>query len=549
MFRAFVIVGEAVSPAMTRDFAFDSVGGMDMRQDCNAADALHAAGKLPEAIAGYRDAVRADPGFYLSWYGLGCALCTTGAFADAVEALRRAVKISPNALPARATLGEALYALGQVTDSNRNYARIASEGHGALRDLALGNIACAAPGDPAMDNAAIRQAREAWIATERARIRPLNTPARARNGKIRIGYLGAFFGSKNWMKGYMGTINAHDRSRFEVHFIADRTVPSDESGYRDHPDDRIWGVTGVPNEELASLIAENGIDVLVDLNGYSFQRRLPLLLYKAAPVQFSWVGMYGTTGIAGLDGVIGDAAVAPPEEDFLCTEPILRVRHTYLTFDMFYPTPAVAPPPSLTNGYVTFGSLASAYKITDTVIAAWSRILRDVPGSRLLLRNDTLSEPGNRADFTARFAAQGVPANQSIFEGGAEHFEFLRTYDRIDIALDAFPYNGGTTTAEAIWQGVPLLTFNGDRWASRTSRTILLAAGLDAFAAANEAEFVATGIRMGLAPEALAAPRATQRARIAATPAFDPTSLCRELEVLYEAAFEARAASVPQTGG
>lgn len=499
------------------------------------ADRLHAAGKLTEAIAHYRDAVRADPGFYLGWYGLGCAFFTTGAFADSVTALRRATKMAPNALPARATLGEALYALGQVTDSNRNYARIARDGDATLRLLALGNIACAAPSDPAMDNAAIGRAREAWIAAEAAAIRPLNTPPRPRDGKIRIGYVGAFFGSKNWMKGYMGAINAHDRNRFEVHFIADRTVPSAESGYRDHPDDRIWGVTGVPNDKLASLIAENGIDVLVDLNGYSFQRRLPLLLYRAAPVQFSWVGMYGTTGIAGLDGVIGDAAVAPPSEELFYREPIRRVSHTYLTFDMFYPTPEVAPPPCLTNGHVTFGSLASAYKIGDAVIAAWSRIVRGVPGSRLLLRNRTLGESGNRADFAARFAAQGLQADRLLLEGGAEHFAFLRTYDRVDIALDAFPYNGGTTTAEAIWQGVPLLTFNGDRWASRTSRTILLAAGLADFAAADEAGFVAAGIRMGLAPDALAAARGTQRARIASSPAFDPVSLCRELEALYEA--------------
>lgn len=512
------------------------------------ADALHAKGQLPEAIVQYREAVRREPGMYLGWYGLGCALYTTGAFADAVAALRRATKIAPTAMPARATLGEALYALGQVSDSTVHYARIARDGDATLKHLALGNIACAAPSDPAMDNAAIRRAREAWIAAEAASIRPLNTPARPRSGKIRIGYLGAFFGSSNWMKGYMGAINAHDRDRFEVHFIADRAVPSAEAGYRDHDADRIWGVTGVPNDRLAQLIAEAELDVLVDLNGYSFQRRLPLLLYRAAPVQFSWVGMYGTTGIAGLDGVIGDAAVAPREEEKFFSEPIVRVRHTYLTFDMFYPVPDVAPPPFLANGYVTFGSLASAYKITDAVIAAWSRILRGVPGSRLLLRNRTLGDAGNRADFTARFAAQDVPAERLIFEGGAEHFAFLRTYDRIDVALDAFPYNGGTTTAEALWQGVPLLTFDGDRWASRTSRSILLAAGLGAFAAAHEAGFVANGIRMGLAPESLAALRETQRARIAASPAFDPVSLCRALEALYEETFAAKErgeASVP----
>lgn len=518
---------------------------MNAAQNCDIADRLHAAGKLPEAIAQYRAAVRIDSGLYMGWYGLGCALNTTGAFADAVEALRRAVKIAPHAMPARATLGEALYALGQVTDSNRNYARIVRDGDATLKHLALGNIACAAPSDPAMDNAAIRRAREAWIAAEAALIQPLNAKPRKRAGKLRIGYLGAFFGSKNWMKGYMGVIDAHDRDRFEVHFIADRTVPSAEAGYRDCADDRIWGVTGVPNERLASLIAENGIDVLVDLNGYSFQRRLPLLLYRAAPVQFSWVGMYGTTGIAGLDGVIGDAAVAPPDEEFFHAEPIVRVSNTYLTFDMFYRVPDVVPPPCLANGYVTFGSLASAYKITDAVVAAWSRIVKGVPGSRLLLRNRALGEPGNRADFTARFAAQGVPADRLILEGGTEHFEFLRTYDRIDIALDAFPYNGGTTTAEAIWQGVPLLSFNGDRWASRTSRTILRAAGLGDFAAPDSAGFVDTGIRLGLAPEALAELRLTQRARIATTPAFHPAGLCRELEALYEAALEKHISAIP----
>ncbi len=513
---------------------------MEATQFCAAADVLHADGKLTEAIARYRDAVRTDPGLYLGWYGLGCALYTTGAFAGAVAALRRATEVAPNAMPARATLGEALYALGQVTDSNRQYARIARDGDAVLKHLALGNIACAAPSDPAMDNAAIRGAREAWIAAEAATVQPLNTKPRKRDGKLRIGYLGAFFGSKNWMKGYMGVINAHDRDRFEVHLIADRAVPSAASGYRDHDEDRIWGVTGVPNDRLAGLLAEAELDVLVDLNGYSFQRRLPVLLYRAVPAQFSWVGMYGTTGIAGLDGVIGDAAVAPAGEEKFFSEPVHRVRNTYLTFDFFYAVPDVVPPPCLANGYVTFGSLASAYKITNSVIAAWARIVKGVPGSRLLLRNRTLGESGNRADFAARFAAQGVPAERLMLEGGAEHFEFLRTYERIDIALDAFPYNGGTTTAEAIWQGVPLLTFDGDRWASRTSRTILLAAGLGHFAAADQAGFVDAGIRMGLAPESLAVSRASQRTRIVATPAFDPAGLCRALEAIYEATLKAK---------
>ena len=169
---------------------------MEAPQFCAAADVLHADGKLTEAIARYRDAVRTDPGLYLGWYGLGCALYTTGAFSGAVAALRRATEVVPNAMPARATLGEALYALGQVTDSNRQYAHIARDGDAVLKHLALGNIACAAPSDPAMDNAAIRGAREAWIAAEAATVQPLNTKPRKRDGKLRIGYTARSLGRR-----------------------------------------------------------------------------------------------------------------------------------------------------------------------------------------------------------------------------------------------------------------------------------------------------------------------------------------------------------------
>lgn len=506
-----------------------------------AADKLHAAGKFAEAIEHYRETVRRDPNLFEAWYGLGCALNTSGACADAVEALRQAVALVPSAAPARATLGEALFALGHVSESNREYTLIAGDADATLRQLAWGNIACSAPNDPAADNAAVLRARQRWIAAEATAVQPLLTPPRQRSGKLRVGYLGAFFGSRNWMKGYMGVINAHDRDRFEIHLIADRANPSAEAGYRDHDEDRIWEVTGVPNDKLARHIADARLDVLVELNGYSYQRRLPLLLYRAAPVQLSWVGMYGTTGISALDGVIGDAIVIPPEEERFYAEPVRRVRHSYLTFDIFYGVPDAASPPCLANGHITFGSLVSAYKITDAVIAAWSRILLGVPGARLLLRNRALDRDCNRAELAARFAARGIEAERLTLEGGAEHDAFLRTYDRIDIVLDAFPYNGGTTTVEAIWQGAPLLSFNGDRWASRTSRSILLAAGLGEFAAADEAGFVALAIRMGLAPGALAGPRATQRARIAATPAFDGAHLCRELEEIYEAAFAAKA--------
>ena len=184
--------------------------------------------------------------------------------------------------------------------------------------------------------------------------------------------------------------------------------------------------------------------------------------------------MYATTGFTEVDLLVGDAGSsrggsilrrASPRPGHL---PGIRV---------FHDVPAIAPSPFLAAGHVTFGSLVSAYKITDAVIASWSR---SCVSAR---RTPAAAQPGagqasNRANIVARFAANGIATSLLSLEGGGEHLEFLRTYDRIDIALDAFPYSGGTSTAEAIWQGVPLLTFNGDRWACRTSRSILEAAGL-----------------------------------------------------------------------
>jgi predicted O-linked N-acetylglucosamine transferase (SPINDLY family) len=282
------------------------------------------------------------------------------------------------------------------------------------------------------------------------------------------------------------------------------------------------------------------LDVLVDLNGYSDMTRLPLLLHQAAPVQLAWANMYATTGFATVDCVIGDAWTIPPEEGKFCVERVRRVPHTYLAFDPFYPVPDVAPAPRERAGHVTFGSLMSAYKITDQVIASWSRILSGVPGSRLLLRNRALSHASNRADFATRFAANAIDTGRLSLEGGGEHFDFLRTYDRIDIALDAFPYNGGTSTAEAIWQGVPLLTFDGDRWASRTSRSILMEAGLGEWVAPDQPAFEAMAIRLGLGPEGLASIRAGLRAKVVASGACDTVGLCRALETICSDEIAAR---------
>jgi predicted O-linked N-acetylglucosamine transferase (SPINDLY family) len=497
-----------------------------------AARRLLEAGRHAEALPSWREAAALDPQHAEAWIGLAEAASGCGEYAEAFGALRHALTLAPEEAGLRVNYARALFALGHVTQAMQETARAIDEGTPEVREVALRNQAIMAPGDPALDKTAILAIRRRWADAEAATVQPLR-PAPPRGGKLRIAYTGAFFDRANWMKMYMGVINAHDRSRFQVNLIVDGGLPGAASGYRDHDTDGIWHVTGLPNAELARLIAEAGIDILVDLNGYSHPARLPLLLHRAAPVQVAWNGMFATTGFPHLDALVGDAWTIPPEEERFCAEPVRRVARTYLPFDMFYDTPPVAPPPCLRNGHVTFGSFASAYKLTAPTIALWAAVLRACPGSRLLLRNRALDRGSNRVELLARFAAEGIAMSRLTLLGGAPHAEFLRGYDAVDIALDSVPYNGGTTTVEALWQGVPVLATLGDRWAGRTSRSILMAAGFSDYVVSDAAGLVALAARLAADPQGLAARRAAQRAQLAASPAADPAALCRELEALY----------------
>jgi len=503
---------------------------------CRHADALHLARHFERASDGYRRALMLDQSMVDAWYGLGNCLLSNRAHGAAAEALENALNLRPDGAGIRCNLAEALFQLGRVDEAVRHYIQAADAGTAEIRSVAMEALACIAPGATILDNAGVLALRRVWAGEVCRAIEPLTAALHDPRRKPRVGYISAFFGARNWMKPVFGVINEHDRSRFEIHLLSDGGDPSKDSGYHEHADDFIWQIADLSNEKLARCIVEAGLDVLVDLNGYSEQRRLPLFMYRPARRQIAWFNAYATTGMPAFDYLVGDAAVLPREEEAFYTERIHRVPGTYIAFDVGYPVPDVTPAPSIAAGHITFGSLASSYKLTDATIDSWSHILRAAPQARLLLKNSRLGDASDRDALLARFVRRGVVRDQLSLEGGDEHFRFLQAYDRIDIALDPFPYNGGTTTTEALWQGVPVLSFNGDRWASRTSRSLLLAAGLSDWVRHDQADYIAAAIRLALAPDTpkqLSDLRGGMRARLLKTQVCDCKALCRELEALY----------------
>jgi predicted O-linked N-acetylglucosamine transferase (SPINDLY family) len=342
------------------------------------------------------------------------------------------------------------------------------------------------------------------------------------------------------MKPVWGVIHRHDRAGFEIHLFSDAPEQAIGEEYRRSAGDVFHDISGLSNAAAAERIEQTGVDVLVDLNGYSAMARLPLVAARPAPVIVGWFNLYATSGMEAYDWLIGDAVVIPPEEESFYCERIARVRGTYLAFEVGYATPEVTAPPCLqSRGKLAFGSLASQYKITAEVLAAWSAILRQAPGSTLILKNAGLEAEGMRRFVRAQFEREGVGADRVVLEGPAEHDEFLKSYGRIDVALDPFPYNGGTTTSEALWQGVPVICFRGDRWAARTSASIEVAAGLDGFVAADRAGYIALAVELARKPETparLAELRSEMRDRLLASAASDTAGLARNLERIYREA-------------
>ena len=317
---------------------------------CRFADALHATGRLAEAKAAYRRALALDGTIFDAWYGLGCAELSSGAYGAAIAALRRAIAVRVGAPRCAFQPRQGAFRNGRNRFRHRSFPRSAATAEdAALREQALAAIACIIPGSGQADNALILQARRDWTAGIEAtceRLVAARASARSPRRKLRIGYVSAFFGARNWMKPVWGVINNHDRAAFELHLFSDGQDPSAESGYRDHSADYVHRVAGLANASLAGHVARAEIDILVDLNGYSFQRRLGLFARHPAPVTLGWFNMFATSGLSGLDYIVADAAVIPPEEESFYCERVLRVDGSYLAFSVPYPVPDVAPPPS-----------------------------------------------------------------------------------------------------------------------------------------------------------------------------------------------------------
>ncbi len=274
--------------------------------------------------------------------------------------------------------------------------------------------------------------------------------------------------------------------------------------------------------QAAERIARDSIDILIDLNGHTTGGRLGIFRRRPAPVQVAYCGYPATTALPTVDLRIVDSITDPPGSESHCTERLIRLDPCFLCYSPPPDPPPVAPAPAHANGHATFGSFNATSKLNEPLLDLWARVVREVPGSRLVLKAAPLVDPRLRDDLAQRLARRGVaPERVDLLGPTAELREHLAAYSRIDLALDPFPYHGTTTTCEALLMGVPVVTRAGAMHAGRVGASLLHAVGLDELVARDEEGYVALARALAGDLPRLAALRATLRDRLLGSPLCD----------------------------
>jgi predicted O-linked N-acetylglucosamine transferase (SPINDLY family) len=296
-----------------------------------------------------------------------------------------------------------------------------------------------------------------------------------------------------------------------------------------------WRPTvGLGDDKVAEMIRQDRIDVLVDMGGHTTHSRIAVFAHKPAPVQIEYLLGHGSTsGLSAMDAFIADPQLVPPDFDHLFSERVVRLDRIPLAYAPPSYMPAVAPVPARTRNHVTFGYFGRTARIHDGVVAAWARILDSVPGSRLVLNSPPFTEPELRMQFFDRFARFGIGSHRLDLVCTRPQQQTFLAYGGIDIALDPFPHNAGTTTIEALWMGVPVVSLACRPPVGRFGASILHAVGLDDWSKYDLDEYVAWPAHIATDLDGLTRLRGSLRDRCLASPLSDAAGLARQMEAIY----------------
>ena len=462
----------------------------------NLGVVLNDLGRLTEAELSYKEAIKINPDYGEACNNLGVLFKDSCRLKEAEVCFRDAMRLKPDYAEARSNFLFSLnFTEGMDQTDYLNESRLYGEYF---------------TGDP-------RKKYSSWICDKAPQ-------------KLKIGLVSGDF--RNHPVGYFieGLLGQINREKFEV-FGYSSNLSADDLTQRIKPFFNKWDdLVGKTNYESAQLIHSDGLHILLDLSGHTAKNRLPIFSFKPAPIQGSYLGYFATTGLKEMDYFIGDPYVTPDTEFHHFTENIWQLPETYLCFTPpIYPIDVEALP-ACKNGFITFGCFNNLSKLGREVVELWAEVLRSIPGAKLFLKTKQLADASVQKFVSQQFLENGISSDRLILEGASPRSELLAAYSRVDIALDPFPYPGGTTSVEALWMGVPVLTLKGDRFLSHVGETIAYNAGQSEWVAINKEDYVNKAVFFTSDLNLLAKNRLELRPKVLSSAIFDINRFTKHFE-------------------
>jgi predicted O-linked N-acetylglucosamine transferase (SPINDLY family) len=501
----------------------------------NLGNALQASGDLEAALSSYRQAVILRPDYPHAHNNVGNVLLALGRPAAAAAAYREALVMYPDYAHARSNLGNALKDLGRLDEALLEHRQAVESAPASpeIRSNMILSLHYPANADAQVILHESRRWDQVHAEPLRAHIRPPgNDPSPER--PLRIGFVSADLRLHSVAFFLLPLLEAHDRKNFNITcYATNARVDAVTERLRACSDS--WRVlVGLSDDAAAERIRDDRIDILVDLSGHTAGNRLPVFARKPAPVQATYLGIAGTTGLSSIDYRFTDGYVDPCGSESHCTEELVRLPDTAWCFTPVSGSAELTSPPALVNGYVTFGSFNNIAQVTPQVLDLWARILQQVNASRLVLKSVVFRDLESSDRFLEFFAGHGIDAARiELLPDEPDPMRHLQQHAAVDIALDTFPFEGMTTTFLALWMGVPVVSFAGKNHMTRVGLSILSNAGLPELAARSYDGYVraATGLADDL--PALSELRATLRQRLQKSVLMDAERFARNVEAAY----------------
>lgn len=534
--------------------------------------------QLDAAIASYRSAIKVRPEYAEASYNLGLAYSEQGKLEEAVDAYTRAIKLKKdytaahqgrgNALTQQGKLDEAIRAYEQATIAQPEYgeaynalgnaykeqarieqARVAYEqALQCMSDVAFhSNLIFALHFHPDYDAPALYAEARRWHEAQGERFRHTIQPHRNvadPDRRLRIGYLSVDFNMHpvGWF--VTPLLRCHDHSKYEIYCYSDVRV-GDSVTDRLKSYANVWRSTvGLPDDQVARLIREDQIDILIELTAHTAGHRLIVFAQKPAPVQITYLGYCSTTGLRTIDYRLSDPYMDPVElapgmrpeciaDDRWYTEKTLRLPDTYFCYEPLVTLPT-EPPPAQKSGHITFGSLNNFAKVGPGVQRAWRSILQAVPNSRLII---STKQGSHRQSLLDVMQEGGVETSRIVFVDRTGLDGYFKLYNSIDICLDPFPFNGGTTSCDSLWMGVPFVTLRGRTAVGRAGASLLSNVGLSDWITNSEEQYVSRAVRAAGEVNHLAQVRAALRNRMTNSPLMNGPRFALNVESAYRTAW------------